>query len=100
MKSCCCCTCYIYAKQKKEKRDGGIGIELYIYFCLSVNTKIENGKKMLNVFWVFAIRSSVIWVQLPMDYFVQLNVFLQLYNQMHMHVLPDIDVHYKMNFHI
>jgi hypothetical protein len=43
--SCCCCICYIYAKQKEKKRNGGISIELYIYFCLSVNTKIENGKK-------------------------------------------------------
>ncbi len=52
--------------------------------------------------WIekYQIRSSVILVQLPMDYYVQLNVFLQLYNQMHMHVLQDIDVHYKMNFHI
>jgi hypothetical protein len=63
-------------------------------FSLSVNTKIERKQKNL------LIRSSVILEQLLMDYYVQLNVFLQLYNQMHMHVLLDIDVHYKMNFHI
>ena len=45
------------------------------------------------------IRSSVISVQLSADYFVRLNVCLQLYNRMHMHVLQGIDVHYRMNFH-
>jgi hypothetical protein len=84
----------------KGKRDGQMDIELYIYFCLSVNTKIENGKKNVKLCFFFGIRSSAIWVQLLMDYFVQLNVFLQLYNRMHMHVLQGIDVHYKMNFHI
>lgn len=40
---------HICKTKVKKKRDGGMGIELYIYFCLSVNTKIENGKKVLNV---------------------------------------------------
>jgi hypothetical protein len=50
---------YVTYMQNK-KRNGGISIELYIYFCLSVNTKIENGKK---TFRFFLIRSSVISVQ-------------------------------------
>jgi hypothetical protein len=36
---------HICKTKKKEKRDGGIGVEFYIYFGLSVNTKIKNGKK-------------------------------------------------------
>ena len=41
-------------QRKKQTTDGGISIELDIYFCLSVNTKIENGKKnVLNVVFQF-----------------------------------------------
>ena len=85
---------------KREETEG----DLFSFFLLLLLfiSKYKNKERKREDFCHFlcSIRSSVVLVQLPMDYFVRLNVFLQLYNQMHKHVLLDSDVHCKMNFHI
>lgn len=50
---------HICKTKVKKKRDGGMGIELYIYFCLSVNTKIENGKKSVERLFVCSFLNQI-----------------------------------------